>query len=79
MDIASTLPGNSYGYFSGTSMATPHVTGVAALLKSRNPALDDAQVKGRLLNTVDKKSNLGNKVLTGGRLNAAKALSASTP
>ena len=79
VDIASTLPGNSYGYYSGTSMATPHVSGVAALLKSRNPALDDAQVKGRLLNTADKKSNLTNRLLTGGRLNAAKALAATTP
>ncbi len=79
VDIASTLPANSYGYYSGTSMATPHVSGVAALLKSRTPTLDDAQMKGRLLNTVDKKSNLTNRVLTGGRLNAQKALAATAP
>ena len=79
VDIASTLPGNTYGYYSGTSMATPHVAGVAALLKSQNPALDDAQMKGKLLNTVDKKSTLSKKVLSGGRLNAQKALAATTP
>src|SRR5918999_1287399 len=35
VNVLSTLPGNRYGYYSGTSMATPHVTGVAALLKSQ--------------------------------------------
>jgi subtilisin family serine protease len=74
VNIPSTLPGNTYGSYSGTSMATPHVAGVAALLKGRNLALDDAQIKGRLLNTVDKKTALQGKVVTGGRLNAARAL-----
>jgi subtilisin family serine protease len=37
--ILSTLPGGAYGYMQGTSMAAPHVTGVLALLKSRNPIL----------------------------------------
>lgn len=36
--ILSTLPGNAYGYLQGTSMATPHVVAVAALIKSRHPA-----------------------------------------
>jgi thermitase len=79
VDIMSTLPNTcdwcAYWYYSGTSMATPHVTGVAALLKSRNPTLDDAQIKSRILNSVDKKSGLSGRVLTGGRLNAAKAMS----
>jgi len=78
VNIASTLPGNGYGYYSGTSMATPHVTGMAALLKSQNPTLDDAQIKTAILDSVDKKSSLKGKVLTSGRLNAASALSSVT-
>jgi len=79
VDIMSTLPNTctwcSYWYYTGTSMATPHVTGVAALLKSQNPNLGDTGIKSRILNSVDKKSGLSGKVLTGGRLNVAKALS----
>ncbi|WP_414941736.1 S8 family peptidase [Amycolatopsis sp. cmx-11-51] len=37
--VLSTLPGGQYGYFQGTSMASPHVAGVLALLKSRNPGM----------------------------------------
>ncbi|MBI2916825.1 MAG: S8 family serine peptidase [Chloroflexi bacterium] len=44
-DILSTLPSNSYGLLSGTSMATPHVSGLAALIMSRSPALTAIQVK----------------------------------
>jgi thermitase len=77
-NILSTLPNNRYGPAWGTSMATPHVAGVAALLKSQDPTLDDTQMKSSILNSVDKKSSLSGKVLTGGRLNAAKALGANT-
>ena len=72
--IYSTLPNNAYGYGSGTSMATPHVAGVAALLKSNFPELDDAAIKARILSSVDPKAGLHGKTVTGGRLNAAKAL-----
>jgi len=72
--ILSTLPGNSYGRYSGTSMATPHVAGVAALIKSQEPGLDDAQIKAQLLQYVDKKASLQGKVATNGRLNALRAV-----
>lgn len=78
VDIVSTYPEGGYGYMSGTSMAAPHVTGVAALLKSQNPALDDAQMRSRILGAVDKNDSLQGKVATGGRLNAAAALATST-
>ncbi len=74
VDIASTYTEDRYAYMSGTSMAAPHVTGVAALVKSQNPALDDAQIRTRILDSVDKKASLRGKMVTGGRLNAAAAL-----
>ncbi len=72
--ILSTLPGNTYGRYSGTSMATPHVAGVAALIKSQEPGLDDAQIKAQLLQYTDEKANLQGKVATNGRLNALRSL-----
>ncbi|MDQ4126931.1 MAG: S8 family serine peptidase, partial [Actinomycetota bacterium] len=76
VNILSTLPANRYGNYSGTSMATPHVAGAAALIKSHSPTLDDAQIKDRILQRVDKKANLQGKTATGGRLNATAALTA---
>ena len=55
-------------------MATPHVTGVAALLKSQYPNIGDGQMKSIILDSVDKKSTLSGKVLSGGRLNVVKAI-----
>jgi subtilisin family serine protease len=68
----------SYEYLSGTSMATPHVSGVAALVLARNPTYSTAQIKGRLLASTDAKPSLANKTVSGGRINAFKAVSAAT-
>lgn len=73
-DIYSTYTDASYTKLSGTSMATPYVTGVAALLKSEYPNLSTAQIKAAILNGVDKLPQLNGKVATSGRLNAYKAL-----
>ena len=73
VDILSTTPGNTYSVFSGTSMATPHVSGAAALILSRLPALNMDQLKLRLLTTVDHPAGIRGLVRTG-RLNARNAL-----
>ena len=79
--VLSTLPTgwpHTYGLGSGTSMATPHVAGVATLVKSNRPDLDADGIKDRILSSVDPKPGLAGKTATGGRLNAAKAVGANT-
>ncbi|HWQ65587.1 MAG TPA: S8 family serine peptidase [Methanospirillum sp.] len=77
--IMSTYKGGQYQYLSGTSMATPYVSGVAGLIKAASPGLTNSQIKSRILGGVDSLSSLNGKVLTGGRLNALKALGGSSP
>jgi subtilisin family serine protease len=74
VNILSTVPGNRYASFSGTSMATPHVAGAAALLKSAFPQMKAVELKKVLMESVDEVASLNGKVTTGGRLNVAKAL-----
>jgi subtilisin family serine protease len=59
-----------YQYFNGTSMATPHVSGLAALLLADDPGLSAIQVKERILNGAEVKSGLAGILLTAGRINA---------
>lgn len=66
--------GTEYEYMPGTSMATPHVAGVAALLWAAQPTASVAQVKAAILRGVDQKASLSGKVVTGGRLNARGSL-----
>jgi serine protease len=79
-NIYSTYPGNTYRYLSGTSMATPHVAGAAALVKARFPTASDLGIKALLLRTVDPNSSLSGStpVATGGRLNVNGAVSCSS-
>jgi subtilisin family serine protease len=70
VNILSTTPGNSYELLSGTSMATPHVSGVVGLAWGRYPALTNMQVKTMVMNAADPKPQLAGKCVTGGRLNA---------
>ncbi|MBS1795616.1 MAG: S8 family serine peptidase [Acidobacteria bacterium] len=69
---------SSYGQMSGTSMATPHVTGAAALLAAYNPNLSAASLKATLMNTVDVLPAWNGLVKTGGRLNVQRALQNQT-
>ncbi len=68
VSINSTIPGGSYGIKSGTSMATPHVAGAAALVKQRFPAFTPAQVKGKLRSTAVDLGPLGVDVAYGSGL-----------
>lgn len=72
--IYSTLPNktnNGYGSYSGTSMATPHVTGAAALYAATNPGASAATIKAAILNSAVPTPSLAGKCVTGGRLNVS--------
>ncbi len=71
--------GGKYDSWSGTSMATPHVSGVAALLWSNEPNLTAAQIKQRLLVTARPVSGLRGKTRTGGMVDAYAALTNTAP
>jgi subtilisin family serine protease len=78
-DILSTMPINSehptgYAYMSGTSAASPHVAGIAALVLSVCPDLTPAELKQDLLDSVDVLPGLQGLTVTGGRINAYKAV-----
>ena len=76
--IWSTVPVSSkgnvvsgYASYNGTSMATPHVTGAAALYKSSHPGATAADIKAAILGSAVPTPSLQNKVVTNGRLNAS--------
>ena len=73
--IYSTVPGSkgtfAYKSYSGTSMATPHVTGAAALFAASNPNADAATIKAAILSSAIPTPSLAGRTLTGGRLNAS--------
>ncbi len=72
--IASTYPRNRYAYMDGTSMAAPHVSGAAALIMAQNPEISVADLKAKILDSVDPISALNGITFTGGRLNVANCL-----
>ena len=74
MGIYSTTRNNTYKSFNGTSMAAPHVAGVVALVQAAFPSLSVAQVIGRVVNGATALASLAGKTVTGGRLDAVKAL-----
>jgi subtilisin family serine protease len=74
VNVYSTSKDGGYETLSGTSMATPHVAGVAALLLSANPSWTYSQIKDRLIMSVDYIPSLKGKMVSQGRLNAYNAL-----
>ena len=70
VSVQALTPGSdAYVVASGTSMATPYVSGLAALIWSSNPGLTAARVKGRILDCVDRVSSLSGYMRTAGRIN----------
>ncbi len=67
-------PFSNYNWIQGTSMASPHVAGVAALIRGLAPEMSVMQTKNLILDSVDPLPSLQGIVLTGGRLNAATCL-----
>ncbi len=72
VSVLSTTPGNNYAAFNGTSMASPHVAGAAALIKAKYPSMTNVQIRERLKNTA---TNLGDPFFYGkGVINVESAL-----
>jgi len=72
--VRTTFPNNSFGNYGGTSAATPHVAGVAALVLSVNPGLSAEQVRDTIMASVTPVPGLANISISGGRLNAYHAV-----
>lgn len=92
-DVLSTVPGDGYTTFDGTSMAAPHASGVAGLLKSVYPDHGPVDIKNMIMNSADRsglslnttmftpwfaKPKTGRFTRTAGRVNALAALDGST-
>jgi len=73
-DILSCQPGSNYQYLSGTSMATPHVSGATALIWSFSPSMPYQEVKDLLIQTADKIPALAGRCVSEGRLNLYNAV-----
>jgi hypothetical protein len=78
VQINSTYLGNKYKSLNGTSMAAPFVSGLAALILAKNPTMSVVQLKERILRTVDVIPALQGNTVTGGRINAYRALTEVT-
>ena len=70
--LMATVDGWAFGH--GTSFAAPHVAGVAALMKSEDPSLEAEETMELLMASTDAKASLAGMTISGGRLNAHKAL-----
>ncbi|MEZ4872371.1 MAG: S8 family serine peptidase [Bdellovibrionales bacterium] len=75
--ILSTIDGGSFGYMSGTSMATPYVSGIAGLMKTQATTMLGFQMKQLIESSADQVSPLSGKVSTEARVNAIAAVAAA--
>jgi len=74
VSIVSAVPGDAYDSFNGTSMATPHVSGVAAMVWNLNPSASDVDVRDAIFAGVDPIPAMDGVTLTAGRVNLFNTL-----
>jgi subtilisin family serine protease len=81
VDILSSIPGGSWAFYNGTSMASPHVTGAAALVGSKTPSFlpRPLDLKKALMDTGKSVSSTAGKTMTGKMVDANAALRANAP
>jgi subtilisin family serine protease len=77
--VLSTIPGGGHASWSGTSMAAPHVAGVVSLILARHPEYSASQLVARVRTTVKPLATLRNRVITGGVVDAARAIDDAAP
>ncbi|MFO1540870.1 MAG: S8 family peptidase, partial [Chloroflexota bacterium] len=77
--VWSTLPGNTYGSYSGTSMATPHVTGAAALCAATASGISSGDIRNAVVGGAQPLASLAGKTVTGGRLDVPSTLAICLP
>jgi len=76
--LSAPVVGAYYAYLSGTSMAAPMVSGLAALIKATSSTLTNLEIQQIVQDSVDVKQTLAGKVQSGGRINANKAINMAT-
>ncbi len=78
LNVSTCADGESYTYMAGTSMAAAYVSGLAALVNSRDPNLTGPQIKDIITTSVDLLPNLKDCTISGGRIDALNALTLLT-
>ncbi|MEY4173196.1 MAG: hypothetical protein RI900_361 [Actinomycetota bacterium] len=75
VNIISTVPNGAYASFNGTSMATPHVTGAAALCASLDPTMSGAAIRAAIMQSAAPTASMVGRTVSGGRLDVGAMVS----
>lgn len=74
VNVYSSIPDNKYAIYSGTSMATPHVAGVVALMLSANPNLTNAEIRQIIIETAGNSTPVATSSLTASTINISSVV-----